>query len=94
MTDTVIDASPQAIHANAATGFRFEEPSVSELIACARRALRTCRQPLSWRKLQVSAMSRDFSWRRSAEAYANLYRSLVAPDSASGLSPALRRVSA
>ena len=77
MTDTVIDASPQSIRTNAATGFCFDDPSVSQLIACVQRAFRVYRQPLAWRKLQATAMSRDFSWRQSAQVYARLYRSMV-----------------
>jgi starch synthase len=77
MVDTVIDASPDAIRQGIATGFSFDEPSIEELTACIRRAISLYRQPIAWRRLQAYAMRQDFSWRRSAKAYADLYRSLT-----------------
>jgi len=77
MADTVVDASPEAIRQGTATGFSFEQPSAAELTACIRRALSLYRQPISWRRLQATAMREDFSWERSAEAYAGLYGALT-----------------
>jgi len=50
---------------------------VADLAACIRRALSLYRQPILWRRIQAAAMRQDFSWKRSAQAYANLYRSLT-----------------
>ena len=77
MVDTVIDASPDALRQGIATGFSFDEPSLDDLVACIRRAISLYRQPISWRRLQAYAMRQDFSWQRSAKAYADLYRSLT-----------------
>ena len=77
MADTVIDATPEAIRQGTATGFSFEEPSASALADCIGRALGLYRQPIAWRRLQASGMRQDFSWRRSAKAYADLYHSLT-----------------
>jgi starch synthase len=77
MADSVTDATPEAIQQGTATGLSFESPTVPDLIDSVRRAHSLYRQPIAWRKVQMSAMRQDFSWRRSAETYANLYRSLV-----------------
>ena len=77
MADTVVDASPEALRQGTATGFSFENPAAEALTACIRRAISLYRQPISWRRIQAAAMRQDFSWQRSAEAYAGLYRSLT-----------------
>jgi starch synthase len=86
MVDTVIDASPEAIRQGTATGFSFDEPSLDDLVGCIRRAISLYRQPISWRRLQACAMRQDFSWRRSAETYADLYRSLTGTSALVGAS--------
>ena len=77
LADTVVDATPEAIRQGTATGLAFENPSVADLAACVRRAISLYRQPISWRRIQASAMRQDFSWHRSAKAYADVYRSLT-----------------
>ena len=77
MADTVVDASREALREGTATGFSFDDPSPAALASCVRRAISFYRQPIAWRRLQSSAMRQDFSWLRSAEAYADLYRSLT-----------------
>lgn len=77
MADTVIDATPEAIRQGTATGFAFEEPTAEALATCVHRAIGLYRQPIAWRRLQASAMRQDFSWRRSARAYADLYQKLT-----------------
>jgi starch synthase len=77
LADSVVDASPRAIRQGTATGFSFENASAEALLVCMERALSMYRQPISWRRIQSAAMRQDFSWHRSAEAYARLYRSLT-----------------
>jgi starch synthase len=77
MADTVIDATPEAIRQGSATGFSFDEPSALALASCLHRALAVYRQPIAWRRLQASGMRQDFSWRRSAKTYADLYQKLT-----------------
>jgi len=72
-----VDATPDSIQRNVATGVAFENPSAPELLAAVRRAHALYRQPIAWRRMQKCAMRQDFSWRRSAAAYADLYRSLA-----------------
>ena len=78
MADSVIDATLETIQKATASGFAFDHPTAADFAGCARRALALYKQPLTWRKIQLTAMTQDFSWRRSAETYAELYRSLVA----------------
>jgi len=77
MADTVIDVTPEALRQATATGFAFEEPTSEALAICVRRAIDLYRQPIAWRRLQATAMRQDFSWRRSAQAYADLYQKLT-----------------
>jgi starch synthase len=77
MADSVEDATVASIQHGTGTGFSFEGSSATEFLGSARRALSFYRQPILWRKLQTNAMAQDFGWRRSAEAYAQLYCSLA-----------------
>jgi starch synthase len=77
LSDTIVDATDEAIHAETASGFVFREASAAGFIDGIERALALFRQPLAWRKLQLRAMTQDFSWRRSAECYLALYLDLV-----------------
>jgi starch synthase len=77
MADSVVDATADTIQAGTATGFAFQNPTRVEFESCVHRALTLYRQPIVWRKLQASAMAQDFGWQRSAETYAQLYRSLT-----------------
>jgi starch synthase len=77
LADSVTDASPEGIRQGTATGFSFHDPSMADLAACVRRALSLYRQPILWRRIQAAAMRQDFSWKRSAQAYADLYGALT-----------------
>ena len=80
MADSVVGAEQKTIQSGTATGFSFENPTTGDLIDCVQRALACYRQPIAWRRIQSRAMRQDFGWRRSAQAYAELYRTLaVAP---------------
>ena len=63
----------------AGTGFKFVEYTNEALLACVDRALRVFRAEKSWSTLVRNAMHADFSWDRSAAAYADLYRRLARP---------------
>lgn len=78
LADTVTDTRGSAFDADVGTGFVFERPTARDLCEAIARACRLYRAPLLWRRLQTRAMAQDFSWRRSAARYAELYRS-VAP---------------
>ncbi len=59
-------------------GFTFEKYDRWALFAALARAIETYRRPDEWRELQRRGMTRDFSWRASAEKYADLYRFAMA----------------
>jgi starch synthase len=75
LADTVVDAAEPD-----GTGYVFRDANVGGLSWALDRALRDAGTP-AWDALRRRGMSRDFSWRRSARRYLDLYRRLV-PDAA------------
>ena len=70
IADTVLDATDNGDHA---TGFLFDEFSSFGLSAAFERALLAFRNPTAWQRLQTNGMSRDHSWRASANLYIDAY---------------------
>lgn len=77
LADSVVDADQNNIKNGIATGFSFDQATVQDLVACVERALSLYRQPIAWQKIRSCAMRQDFGWSRSAQAYADVYRTLV-----------------
>ena len=73
LADTVTDASEENLASGTATGFVFTEPVAEALQEALQRALQLWPDSKRWRRLQVRAMAQDFSWRRSAQRYIELY---------------------
>ena len=90
LTDLVRNADEQALRAGTATGFSFTEQSAPAMLACLDRALEAYGQPVAWRRLQRSAMARDFGWRASAASYVALYRELAPLAPQSSTEPSLQ----
>jgi starch synthase len=59
-----------------ATGFLFKEATSRALTEAMIRALQVFPDRSEWEKLQLRGMQMDFSWQRSAYAYAQVYQSL------------------
>ena len=60
------------------TGFSFRNPSGEELKNCIHAALTVYReQPDAWAGLQRQAMAQDFSWKRSAKKYLDIYQTIL-----------------
>jgi starch synthase len=78
LADTVIDASPMALAAGAATGVQFAPVSVPMLEHAIRRAAALFRDRPAWRRLQASGMATDVSWTGPAKLYAELFRAAIA----------------
>jgi starch synthase len=76
LKDTVedFDAATQT-----GTGFVFEPYEAQALLDAIDRALELYRSKSDWTALMRRAMSRDFSWERSARLYEQLYREIAAP---------------
>ncbi len=77
LADTVIDANLAAIDVDAATGIQFSSADYPHLAFAISRAVNLYHQPQLWRRIQLAGMKSDFSWSRSGDAYARLYRQLV-----------------
>jgi starch synthase len=73
LSDTIqdIQKSPQG------NGFLFRKASAAALATTLRRALKTYRNKTYWTDMQLRGMDKDFSWERSAQQYAQLYKELV-----------------
>jgi starch synthase len=78
LNDTVIDASPMALAAGAATGVQVAPGRADTLTAGLRRALALYRDAPAWRAMQARGMATDVSWGPSAARYAALLKGLAA----------------
>ena len=70
LADTVHDYDPVTGEGN---GFSFERYDAMALYAALVRAAETYRHHDIWRQLMRRCMAADFSWRRSAQKYVDLY---------------------
>jgi starch synthase len=75
LKDTVIDPNEKA---GKSTGFKFERFQAADLAEGVKRALRAFEQPDLWKKMILEGMDQDFSWRRSANEYLNLFERTLA----------------
>jgi hypothetical protein len=73
LADTVTDVTPHTLADQTATGFVFDSTSAAALLQRVRDALALFEQREEMQHLQARGMSEDWSWKRSAEAYAALY---------------------
>ena len=76
LADTVVDASPEHLAAGTATGFVLDQVTYHALLGTVCRALALYRDKPVWEAMQKQGMNTDFSWKRSAHAYLDLYRLL------------------
>jgi starch synthase len=59
------------------TGYSFDRYEPLDLYTCLIRAWEGFRYKNEWKTLQQRAMSKDFSWDKSAQQYVDLYRGMV-----------------
>ena len=78
LADTVIDANDAALSNGVATGIQFSGVTEDVLQAALSRASSLYAKPQLWSAMQKCGMNQDVSWNRSAAAYVNLYRSMIA----------------
>lgn len=78
LADTVIDASPAALRAEAATGVQVRPVTADALSRGLDRLCRLHRDAGTWRRMQRNAMRAPVGWDASAPAYAALYREAIA----------------
>ena len=79
LRETVVDTVPHSLADGTATGFVFDEQTVSGLVGAVDRALEAYRTQRLWHAVQCSGMKVDFSWARSARKYEQIYAALAAP---------------
>jgi starch synthase len=78
LADTVTDTTPATLSAKTATGFSFTGATAPALMQAVTRALVYYRQPAVWEQLVCTGMRQDFSWKRSAQLYLELYEKVLA----------------
>jgi starch synthase len=74
LADTIRDPSE---YGDAATGFLFDEFSTFAFVGAFERAVAAFHDREGWERLQLSAMSRDYSWGASATHYVECYRAAL-----------------
>ncbi len=75
LKDTVIDPNEKM---GIGTGFKFDRFQAADLAEAVKRTLRAFEQPDLWQKMIREGMDQDFSWRRSANEYLNLFERALA----------------
>ena len=74
LKDTV---NPFDKHTGRGNGFTFPNFNAHELLFTAKRALGYYEDTILWDQLVKNAMNSDYSWNQSAQAYINLYQSVI-----------------
>jgi starch synthase len=73
LADTVRDYRKGSRGPGKATGFVFEKYSAAALVGAVRRAVKAYGERVKWRKLMLNGMRQDWSWKRSAGEYVEVY---------------------
>lgn len=73
LADTIVDATPHALVNHTANGFSFVPATSEAFAATIDRACQAYFDKLIWNQLIHTAMKQDWSWRRSAGRYGELY---------------------
>ena len=71
LDDTIVNYDPVTGTGN---GFKFSRYDAKEFLNQIKTAISFFSQPKHWKQLLQNAITADFSWQRSAEAYLQLYR--------------------
>ncbi len=58
-------------------GFLFKDATAEDFAETSTRAIAAFQNQTEWRKLQVNGMNSDFSWKKSALEYAEIYMNLL-----------------
>jgi starch synthase len=77
LADTVLPLTAQARQVGQATGFHVEKDTAEALLAVLRRAVAVYQDRSIWDQLVEAGMTTDVSWTRSANAYDQLFVSLI-----------------
>jgi starch synthase len=77
LADTVVDADPEQLANDGATGFVFKLANAEALQLALQRALRAYASPDVWQRVMRRGMAQSFSWEDSARQYLRLYQTLA-----------------
>jgi starch synthase len=73
LADTVTDYTEEGLADGSATGFVFRDYSAAALVQAVMRAVDLFHRGDAWRRLMLNGMGQDWSWRRSAAEYRDVY---------------------
>ncbi|SMP72201.1 starch synthase [Neorhodopirellula lusitana] len=74
LADTIVNTTPATLQSGTATGFHMKAHDVASLDESIGDALRMrYHAPENWKKIVETGMTRDWSWRKSAAQYIDLY---------------------
>jgi len=77
LADTIVDLNAETLSQGVATGFLFDDANADALLAAVQRGVFARQDKDAWMRLQQAGMKRDFSWRRSAREYLELFLEVV-----------------
>ncbi|MEG8946699.1 glycogen synthase [Rosettibacter firmus] len=78
LADTVLDWNEYlAMGQEIGTGYSFQDYSGHALLDTVKRALHDFHLKDIWKKIQLNGMSKDYSWKKSAEKYIQLYQKAI-----------------
>lgn len=93
LADTIVNADTASVAADTATGFVMNDVSVDALDEAIGRALRVrYHEPETWKKIIRRGMTSEWSWRKSAAQYAELYARSISLSRQRKKGPQLRSV--
>lgn len=78
LADTVIPYTPRNIKEKRATGFMFTEPTADSLLCAIMLASAIYQKRPVWRTIMKTGMKLDHAWTRSADAYVDLFKKVLA----------------
>ena len=78
LADTVMDATPEALVRDEATGFMFGPATPEALSVALKDAVKAHAHPKTWRKIMLRGMAQRFTWGEAALQYVALYGEAVA----------------
>ncbi|MHC5036394.1 MAG: glycogen synthase GlgA [Planctomycetota bacterium] len=78
LTDTVVDATPEALARGEATGFCFDAAKGPAMLEACFRAVEVYRDRTLWEGLLRTGMAQDWSWNRAAGEYIAIYERILA----------------
>ncbi|MCF8208724.1 MAG: glycogen synthase GlgA [Rhodoferax sp.] len=77
LADTVVDATPEALRNDTATGFMFGPATPTALGQVLVHTVQQYRNPAIWHHLMLRGMAQNFSWSAAAAQYLVLYEDAI-----------------